>query len=67
MDIKKLNKTNIYLDLLLKLDLFGVSYKPYIEKDSKKFKSPFGGFLTLIIYIVSFMYFIYLSNAWLSD
>jgi len=48
--------------MLKNLDTFGISYEPYITKNRKQCKSIFSGFLTIGIYMLTFVYFCYLMN-----
>ncbi|KAM3133702.1 hypothetical protein pb186bvf_014248 [Paramecium bursaria] len=51
-------------NLLIKLDQFGVNYKPLIHVDQNEHQSLFGGVCTLIVHILGLVYFIYIIVIW---
>lgn len=46
------------------VDIFGANYQPYISENRKECKSFFSGFMTIIIYTLTFIYFVYLMDLW---
>lgn len=47
------------MNYLSKVDMFGSPYIPNLKDSGKKYRSPVGGILTLIVYSLSLLYFIY--------
>ncbi|CAD8064270.1 unnamed protein product [Paramecium sonneborni] len=54
------------MQLLKNIDQFGVNYQQEIVKNEKEFKSSFGGMTSLLLYALSFAYFIYKIFLWLN-
>jgi hypothetical protein len=50
----------MYAKLFRKLDMFGAYYYPIVNEEGSIYKSFFGAILSIIVYILSFSYFIYL-------
>ncbi len=47
------------MNFLKKADSFGVIFNLGITNDMKEYKSAFGGFVTILVYVLSVIYFIY--------
>ncbi|CAD8145007.1 unnamed protein product [Paramecium pentaurelia] len=54
------------MQLLKNFDQFGVVYQQEIVKNEKEFKSSVGGMTSLLLYALSFTYFIYKIFLWLN-
>ncbi|CAK68736.1 unnamed protein product (macronuclear) [Paramecium tetraurelia] len=54
------------MHLLRNIDQFGVTYQQEIVKDEKEYKSVMGGMTSLLLYTLSFAYFIYKIFLWLN-
>lgn len=50
------------LKFIASLDKFGAIYKPKLKNKSKNYKTVLGGFVSLAIYLLSFIYFSYKIN-----
>ncbi|CAK93684.1 unnamed protein product (macronuclear) [Paramecium tetraurelia] len=47
------------MDFLASFDKFGAVYKPKIKQEQKNYQTVFGGIISIMIYMVSFIYFCY--------
>ena len=55
------------LKLLKEVDQFGAIFRPTIKLKSSEYKTLLGGVISIIIYGLSFGYFVYGIQQWASD
>ena len=52
------------MNYLKKADFFGVIFNWNLSTQDKKHRSAFGGFITILVYATSLLYFIYKIYLW---